>query len=103
MIVITETKLDGIIIDAEIYIEGYSIVQDDRGRKSGGVARYIKHGVCFSTKNIKVIFKDLLLPKTKNISVGLAYRPPKNTNFLQLLAEILNSLNIFVTVYLQIP
>ena len=37
---------------------------------------------------------DLLLPKTKPISVGIVYRPPKDAIFLQLYAEILNSLNI---------
>ena len=37
---------------------------------------------------------DLLLSKTKPISVGIVYRPPEDTTFLQLFAEILNSLNI---------
>ena len=37
---------------------------------------------------------DLFLPKTKPISAGIAYRHPKGTNFLQLFAEILSSLNI---------
>ena len=31
---ISETKLDGIIFDAEIYIEGYSIVRCDRDKTS---------------------------------------------------------------------
>ena len=68
-------------------------------RKGGGVSCYLKHEICFSTRNIlfkkiEVIFVDLLLPKTKPISVGMFYRPPKDTNFSQLFAEILNSLNI---------
>ena len=68
-------------------------------RKGGSVAYYIKHDICFSTRNIlskkiKVIFVDLLLPKTKPISVHIFYRPPKDISFLQLFAEILNSLNI---------
>ena len=51
-----------------------------------GVGCYIKHCICFSTKNIiskkiEVIFVDLLLPKTRPISVGIVYRPPKDTNF----------------------
>ena len=37
---------------------------------------------------------DLLLPKTKLIYAGIVYRLPKDTIFLQLFAEILNSLNI---------
>ena len=88
---ITETKLDVTIFDAELYIEGYSIVRCHRGRKGGGVACCIKNDICFSTKNvlskkIEVIFVDLLLPKTKPISVGIVYRPPKDTifyNYLQ--------------------
>ena len=96
---VSETKLDGTIFDAEIYIEGYSIVRCDRDRKGESVLCYIKHDICFSTtnilsKNIEVIFVDLLLPKIKPISVGVVCRPPKDTNFLQLFAEILNSLNV---------
>ena len=41
----------------------------------------------------EVIFVDLLLPKTKPISVRIVYRP-KYSHFLQLFAEIRNSLNI---------
>ena len=37
---------------------------------------------------------DLLLPKTKPVSVGIVYRSPKDINCLQLFVEILNSLNI---------
>ena len=82
-----------------IYIEGYSIVRCDRDRKGGGVACYIKNEICFSTKNIlskkiEVIFAGFLLQKTNVISVGIVYRPPNDTIFLQLFAEILNSLNI---------
>ena len=52
MIGINEIKLDGTIFDAEIYIEGYSIVRCDRDRKGGGAACYINHDIGFSTKNI---------------------------------------------------
>ena len=37
---------------------------------------------------------DLLFPKTKPKSKGIVYRPPKDAIFLQLFAEILNSLNV---------
>ena len=85
---ITEAKLDETIFDAGIYTEGCSIVRCDRGRKRGDVACYIKHDICCSaknilSKNIKVTFVDLLLPKTKPISIGTAFRSPKCTNFLQ--------------------
>ena len=89
---ISETKLDETIFDTESYIEGYSIVQCDRDRKGGGVACYIKHDICFSTKNIlskniEVIFVDLLLPRIKRISVGIVYRPPKDTIFFTIICR----------------
>ena len=89
---IRETKLDRTIFDVEIYIEGYSIVRCDTGRRGGGVACYIKHDISLSTKNIlskniEIVFVDLLLPKTKPISIAIVYRLPKDTNFLQLFTE----------------
>ena len=77
---ITETKINGTIFDAEIYIEGYRVVRCDRDKKDRCVACYMKHGICFSTENIlpksiEVIFEDLLLPKTKPI---LEYHHLKN-------------------------
>ena len=38
---ISKTKLHGTIFDAEIFIEGYSIVRCDRDRKGEGAARYL--------------------------------------------------------------
>ena len=50
---ITETKLDRTIFDTELYIEGYSIVRCDRGKKGGGVACYIK---MTSVSALKILF-----------------------------------------------
>lgn len=52
MIGITEAKLNGIIFDAEIYIEGYSIVLSGRDRKVRGVACDIKQDICFSNRTV---------------------------------------------------
>ena len=70
-----------------------------RDRQGGGVAYCIKFDTYLSTKNIiskiiEVIFVDLLLTKTRPISVGIVYKPSKHTSFVQLFAEILNSFNI---------
>ena len=95
---ITETEIDGTIFDAEIYIEvtaWFDVTDQERWMS----CMLYKYDICFSiknilSKNIEVIILDLLLPKTKPISVGVVYRPPKRTSFLQLFAETLNSLNI---------
>ena len=47
---ITETKLDNTVYDSEVTIDGYSIVRNDRNRKGGGVACYIRSNICYSRK-----------------------------------------------------
>ena len=49
---ITETKLDNTVYDSEVTIEleRYSIVRNDRNRKGGGVACYIRSNICCSRK-----------------------------------------------------
>ena len=37
----------------------------------------------FFPEEIENIFFEILLPKTKPITVGIIYRPPKENNFLQ--------------------
>ena len=69
---ITKTKLDNTVYDPEVTIDGYSIVRNDRNRKGGGVACYIRSNICYSRKtclsdNLENIFFDLLFPKTTYI------------------------------------
>ena len=39
---ITETKLGNTVSDSEVTIDGYSIVRNEKNRKGGGVACYIR-------------------------------------------------------------
>ena len=85
---ITETKLDNTVCDSEVTIDGYSIVRNDRNRKGGCVACFIRSNICYSRKaylsdNLEKIFIDLLFPKTKPISVGILYKPVSQTQFLE--------------------
>ena len=95
---ITETKLDGTTFDTELYIEGYSIVRCDRDRKGGGVACYIKMTSVSALKilPLKKSKSSLWICSFRKPSLykGIFYRPPTDTIFLQLFAEIQNSLNI---------
>ena len=73
---ITETKLDNTVYNSEVTIDRYNIVLNDRNRKGGGVACYIRSDICYSRKtclsdNLENIFIDILFPKTKPISVGI--------------------------------
>ena len=83
---ITESKLDGSVLDREINIDGYELVRSDRNRHGGGVACYIRNDISFSVRGdfsseIENIFLDILLPKTKPILIGILYRPPDQSKF----------------------
>ena len=84
---ITESKLDSSIFDSEINIAGYDVLRKDRNRHGGGVVCYIRNDLSFNVLSafpleIENIFIDILLPKAKPFTVGLFYRPPSDSNFL---------------------
>ena len=84
---ITESKLDGSVLDGEINIDGYQLVRSDRNRHGGGVACYIRTDISFNVRGdfsseIENIFLDILLPKTKPILIGILYQPPDQSKFL---------------------
>ena len=87
----SETKLDKTIFDSEVSIPNYSLIRKDRNRKGGGVACYIRSDICFNSQNylsdeIENISSDLLLPKTKPISIAIVYKPPAENRFLDYLS-----------------
>ena len=94
---ITESKLDSSVNDQEVCISGYNILRSDRNRNGGGVACYIRNDLCFNRTNIfsnslEHIFFDILIPKTKPISIGIFYRRPNLNNFLELFSTDLKKL-----------
>ena len=48
---ITETKINNLISDSKISIDGYCAVQRDQNKKSGGVICYVTNKICDNTKN----------------------------------------------------
>ena len=85
---ITESKLDDCILDSEIQIDNYQILRCNRNRKGRGVACYVRNDLSYIEKNffpeeIENIFFEILLLKTKPITVGIIYRPPNKNNLLQ--------------------
>ena len=92
-------KLDNSIGDSEISIDGYCAIQRDWNRKGGGVICYVTNKICYNSKNcisneIENIFDELLIPKTKPVTDGIAFKPPDQTRFLEILSNSLNSLNM---------
>ena len=57
----------------------------------------VTNKICYNTKNCvsnEIIFVELLIPKAKPITVGIVYKPPDQTRFLEILSNSLNSLNM---------
>ena len=92
---LSETKLDKTILDSEISIPNCSLIRRDRNRKGGGVACYIRSNIFFNSQNylsdkVENISFDLLLLKTKSISIAIVYKSPTEIRFLDYLSRGLN-------------
>ena len=87
MISISETKLDGSVLNSEIVIEGYDLIRLDRSRKGGVVACFIKHSVAYSYKtniclNTGSTFAEIYIAKSKPFIIGILYRPTDKIDFV---------------------
>ena len=97
---IPESKLDHTVPDLEVNLPWYDILRYDRNRNGGdGVACYIRKNLCFNTrplncKEIENIIFDILLPKSKPITIGVFYRPPNQANFMELIVKSFSLLNL---------
>ena len=95
---ISESKLDSTVLDPGIYIDNYEILRFDRNRHGRGVACYIRSDIScklnyFLPNEIENITFDVLMPHTKPIKVGIIYRPPNQSKFLDIFEENLPKLN----------
>ena len=85
---ITETKLDSNVSNDWLKIDDYNSLRSDRNKNSGGVACCIKKNVAHNRQSISIsrnmenIVLDILLPKSKPITVGIIYRPPNQVDFI---------------------
>jgi hypothetical protein len=84
---ITESKIDNSVLDEEIKIEGYEILRMDRNSFGGGVVCYIKVGTAYDrisdfSDEIENVFLNIFLPKSKPILIGIIYKPPDQTDFV---------------------
>ena len=79
---ITETKLDSNVSNHWLKIDDYNSLRSDRNKNSGGIACCIKKNVAHNRQSISIsrnmenIVLDILLPKSKSITVSIIYRPP---------------------------
>ena len=95
---ISESQVDSIVLDPEIYFENYEILCFDRSRHEGGVACYIRSDInyklnYFPPNEIENISFGMLIPHAKPIKVGIIYRPSNQSKFLDIFEENLPILN----------
>ena len=88
------------MLDGEIRIDGYTPLRSDRNRQGGGVICYIRKDISFNkldlkSEDIEHIFIDIFLPKTKPITIGILYRPPKQAGFLKEVSSALQNITNF--------
>ena len=94
---ISESKLDSTFLGPEIYIENYEILRFDRNRHGGGAACYIRSDISYKLNSLlpnefENTTVDILMPHTKPITVGIIYRPPNQSKFLDIFEENLPKL-----------
>ena len=102
IICVTERHLDGIILDTDIRIDGFSdkIFRKDRNSFGGGVLVYTSQGICVKERHdlnydgVEMLWIEVLIPNFK-LLVCVVYRPPGTTaslwdNFDYSLEQALN-------------
>ena len=83
-------------------IDGYELIVNNRlDRSGGGVALYISHSFDFLIRedlnimnnSLESLFVEISIPYSKNIIIGVIYRPPNTnpTDFLSQLADLLGN------------
>jgi hypothetical protein len=97
---ITESWLDASVTDSEINITDYSILRRDRNREGGSVCIYIRNDFIFKLRDdicttLETVWAELYLPKTRPILIGVCYRPPKHTDFFNVLERCCLDCNCF--------
>ena len=95
---ISESKLDEPVLEPEIPIDDYKNLWCDTNNHGGSVACYIRSDLIYNIlsvfpREIESVFFEILLPNYKPVIVGTIYRPPKQSNFLEVLNESMNKID----------
>ena len=86
---VTETHLNNNISDEELLISGYRVERKDRENgPCGGTAVYIRDDIQWQRRNdlevngIECLWIELLIKRSKSILLGIIYRPPDTSKYL---------------------
>ena len=96
---IPKSMLDKSSTNSEILIDNYDLLRCYQNRKGDWFACYIRNDLSYTQINlfsndIENVFFEIHLPKTKLITVGIAYRRPNESNSTNKETYILGDFNI---------
>ena len=96
---VSESTLDESVLELEIQIDDYKIPPCDRSRHGGGVACYIRNDLSYNIVSvfpceIESVFFEILLYNSKAITVGTIYCLTNQSNFLEVLNENMNKIDL---------
>lgn len=96
----TETWLDSSITDDEIRVNRYNLIRKEQNRKARGICVFIHEDINFNVIDMSVggetLFLDVLIPASKALLFGVCYRPLNQTDFYEVLEDVLSNLNGFM-------
>lgn len=81
-----ETRLDSIISNNEVKIQGYDVVRKDRSRKGGGVCIYLRNSINYLNRNdlvpvdLEAVCLEIIKPNSRPFVVVAVYRPPDSSS-----------------------
>ena len=98
LIGVSESKLGDSVLSSEIHIDNQNTLRCDGEETWGRVVYYIRSDLSYDVKSffpseIENIFFELLLPNTKLLIAGIIYRPPSQSDFLEIKNAHFSKLN----------
>ncbi|CAB4009639.1 Hypothetical predicted protein, partial [Paramuricea clavata] len=82
LLALTETKLDNLILDGSVAIEGYQFLKRNRNGHGGGIGLYSKDCLVCKVRNdlcspyIEDLWVEICRPKAPKMLLGIFYCPP---------------------------
>ena len=83
---LTETKLDDVVLDGSLVIEGYQFLKKNRDARGGGIGLYYKDAfVCkarddLASSDIEAIWVEIYRHRAPTMLLGIFYCPPNSNS-----------------------
>ena len=100
VICLNETRLDTTISDEQVFIDGYTIIRNDRRRTGGGVCIYVRSSLNYNVRHDlpcdkhEILSINISKPNCSPFNVTALYRPPNSdTSFFITMENVVAELD----------